>query len=183
MYPCLGISVYVCPDCDGYEVKDKKTIVIGNGDVGANMALTLTYWTSKLIYINHGGDTVTEDIQQKLRAKGIPHITKKIKKMEAVGPKLKSYLLEDGEIIKGNHSFLAFGGNVVKSELASQLGVKLLDNNHIPVNPRTKMTNVENVWAAGDVVAHSEQATIAMGDGSQAAIWIHKSLLKGDSDK
>jgi thioredoxin reductase len=35
------------------------------------------------------------------------------------------------------------------------------------------------VWAAGDVVAHSEQVTIAMGDGSQAAIWIHKSLLKG----
>ncbi|MDB5084244.1 MAG: NAD(P)/FAD-dependent oxidoreductase, partial [Bacilli bacterium] len=30
---------------------------------------------------------------------------------------------------------------------------------------------------AGDVVAHSEQVSIAMGDGAQAAIWIHKSLV------
>lgn len=46
------------------------------------------------------------------------------------------------------------------------------------VDPRTKMSNVKHVWAAGDVVAHSEQVTIALGEGSQAAIWIHKSLLE-----
>ena len=40
------------------------------------------------------------------------------------------------------------------------------------------MTNVQGVWAAGDIVAHSEQVTIAMGEGSQAAIWIHKDILE-----
>jgi thioredoxin reductase len=79
--------------------------------------------------------------------------------------------------VKAEHSFIAFGKNKVKSDLAKQLGVKLLDNQHIIVDSRTKMTNVENVWAAGDVAAHSEQVTIAMGEGAQAAIWIHKSLL------
>ena len=57
------------------------------------------------------------------------------------------------------------------------MGVELSDNKHVLVNPRTKETNVPGVWAGGDVAAHSEQVTIAMGDGSQAAIWIHKTLL------
>ncbi|MGG0737398.1 NAD(P)/FAD-dependent oxidoreductase [Niallia taxi] len=177
LYPCLGISVYLCPDCDGYEVKNKKTIVIGNGKVGANMALTLTYWTKELVYVNHGGEAIDEEVQKKLVEQNIPVIDKKIKKVEADGSSLQGFTLDDGEFLEGEHGFIAFGGNIVKSELAKQLGVEILENNHIPVNGRTKMTNVENVWAAGDVVAHSEQVTIAMGDGSQAAIWIHKSLL------
>ncbi|KHE67323.1 NAD(P)/FAD-dependent oxidoreductase, partial [Halobacillus sp. BBL2006] len=35
---CLGLSVYICPDCDGYEITDRKTIVIGSGDAGAAMS-------------------------------------------------------------------------------------------------------------------------------------------------
>ncbi|WP_445488987.1 NAD(P)/FAD-dependent oxidoreductase [Niallia sp. 03133] len=178
LFPCLGISVYVCPDCDGYEVKDRRTVVIGNGNVGANMALTLTYWTKEVLYINHGGDQVDEELEQKMKAKKIPHINKRITTVNAEGEKLKSYVLEGEMEVKAEHSFIAFGKNKVKSDLAAQLGVKLLDNQHIVVDGRTKMTNIENVWAAGDVAAHSEQVTIAMGEGSQAAIWVHKSLLQ-----
>ncbi|MFT8321891.1 MAG: NAD(P)/FAD-dependent oxidoreductase [Bacillus sp. (in: firmicutes)] len=177
LFPCLGISVYVCPDCDGYEVKGKRTVVIGNGDVGANMALTLTYWTKEIVYINHGGDQVDKEIEQKLKEKQIPHLKKRIIKVNAEEAKLKSYVLEEELEVKAEHSFIAFGKNKVKSDLAKQLGVELLDNQHIVVNSRTKETNIKNIWAAGDVAAHSEQVTIAMGEGSQAAIWIHKSLL------
>jgi thioredoxin reductase len=35
---------------------------------------------------------------------------------------------------------------------------------------------VENVWVAGDLGAHAEQATVAMGEGAMSAIWIHKVL-------
>ena len=90
---------------------------------------------------------------------------------------LQGLILQSGMKIMGDRGFIAFGGNEVKSNLAKQSVVELLENQHIVVNPRTKMTNIPNVWAAGDVVAHSEQVTIAMGDGSAAAIWIHKSLM------
>ncbi|MBU5235645.1 FAD-dependent oxidoreductase, partial [Vibrio cholerae] len=81
----------------------------------------------------------------------------------------KGYVLENGKMLETKHSFIAFGGNKVKSDLAVPLGVEIMENNHIIVNARTKMTNIDGVWAAGDVVAHSEQVTIAMGEGSQAA--------------
>lgn len=178
LFPCLGVSVYLCPDCDGYEVRDKKTIIIGNGNVGANMAMTLLYWTRDILYINHGGEVIEDKLEKELEANNIPIFTAKIKQVIAEGSQIKGYELEDGEKIEAKSSFIAFGGNKVKSDLAAPLGVEIMENNHIIVNPRTKMTNIDGVWAAGDVVAHSEQVTIAMGEGSQAAIWIHKALVK-----
>lgn len=83
----------------------------------------------------------------------------------------------DGQQIESRKAFLAFGGNEVRSGLAVQLGAAVSENGHIEVDPRSKQTSVPYLWAAGDVTVHSEQLAIAMGDGSQAAIWIHKSLL------
>lgn len=175
--PCLGISVYVCPDCDGYEVKDKRTIVIGAGKTGVEMAMTLSYWTKELIYINHEQKVVEEKEKQIMRELQIEYIEKPIKQVLANESQVEGFLLDDGEIIRGKRAFVAFGGNEVRSNLAKQLGVELLENKHLMIDPRTKMTNIHNVWAAGDVVAHSEQVTIAMGEGSQAAIWIHKDIV------
>lgn len=180
LFPCLGISVYVCPDCDGYEVKNKRTIVIGSGNVGAKMALTLYYWTRDLVYINHELAKVEDKLLNELKMKNIHYVEQSIDQVLAENAQLQGFVLQNGEKFMGEHAFIAFGGNEVKSALAKQLGVDLLDNQHIVVNPRTKMTNVPYVWAAGDVAAHSEQVTIAMGDGSQAAIWIHKSLVEDD---
>ncbi|MED1469183.1 NAD(P)/FAD-dependent oxidoreductase [Bacillus salipaludis] len=174
---CLGISVYVCPDCDGYEVKDKSTIVIGAGNVGAKMALTLSYWTQDLMYINHEKTEISEHLLKELKVHRIHYVEETIQKVMAENSYLQGFILQSGKKIMGERGFIAFGGNEVKSKVAKQLGVELLENQHIVVNPRTKMTNIPNVWAAGDVVAHSEQVTIAMGDGSAAAIWIHKSLM------
>ncbi|KKI89617.1 pyridine nucleotide-disulfide oxidoreductase [Bacillus sp. SA1-12] len=179
--PCLGISIYVCPDCDGYEVRNQHVLLLGSGKTGANLALTLTYWTNKVTFINHDQKTLDEEIKDNLLQKNIKVINEPIAEVIAENEsEFKGVKLKNGEIIRGDKGFIGFGGNVVHSEIAKQLGVELLENKHILVDPRTKETNITNVWAAGDVVAHSEQVTIAMADGCQAAIWIHKRLLKGD---
>lgn len=180
IYPCLGVSVFVCPDCDGYEVRNEKTIVIGSGDVGANMALTLSYWTNEIMYINHEKKEVSEQKQIQLRSKKIIYHEEIIDTFMAKGSQFKGVVLKDGTKIECEYAFVALGGNEVRSQLASKLGVELHENKHILTDSRTKMTNIKHVWAAGDVVAHSEQVTIAMGEGSQAAIWIHKSLLSDE---
>jgi thioredoxin reductase (NADPH) len=177
LFPCLGLSVFVCPDCDGYEVKNKRTIVLGSGNPGAYMALTLYYWTKELIYINHEQAEVDEKILEKLKAKNIEYINVPIQEVMADGENFQGVKLANGKNVMSARAFIAFGGNEVRSDLARQLGVEVLENKHILVDSRTKMTNIQNVWAAGDVVAHSEKAVIAMGEGAQAAIWIHKSLL------
>ncbi|WP_026695914.1 NAD(P)/FAD-dependent oxidoreductase [Peribacillus kribbensis] len=178
IYQCLGSSVYICPDCDGYEIKDQLTLVAGSGNPGANMALTLSYWTDRLIYINHEQKKVDSRIMKKLKEKNIQYIHIPIKEAIVEKGDFTGFQLADGRLLSAGKCFLAFGGNEVRSGIAKQLGVEVLENNHIKVNRRTQETNVKGVWAAGDVTVHSEQTAIAMGDGLQAAIWIHKSLLQ-----
>lgn len=178
LFPCLGITVFICPDCDGYEIKNRKTIVIGSGGTGTSMALTLTYWTNQIILINHDLKEIPKEYVAKIKDKGITLIEKRIENMFTVEEsQFRGIQLEGGEIIEAERAFIALGKDKARSKLASQLGVERLENQHILTDPRTKMTNVQHVWAAGDVGVHSELATIAMGEGMQSAIWIHKSLL------
>ncbi|WP_226669107.1 NAD(P)/FAD-dependent oxidoreductase [Metabacillus litoralis] len=179
IYPCLGISIYVCPDCDGYEVRDKHVLLLGSGKTGASLALTLTYWTNKMTFINHDGEKLSTDLVEKLKEKNIEVINEKIASILTENESdFKGVILQNGQTVAGEKGFIGFGGNAVSSDLGHQLGVERLENKHMLVDARTKETNITNVWAAGDVVAHSEQITIAMADGCQAAIFIHKRLLK-----
>ncbi|WP_028610781.1 NAD(P)/FAD-dependent oxidoreductase [Paenibacillus harenae] len=176
--PCLGISVYVCPDCDGYEISGKRTLVFGAGKAGAEMALTLTHWTDDLIYVNHELTAIDEHTRENLERRQITYIERKVSAVITEDTVFKGVALDDGTVLEAGRCFVALGGNEVLSGIGAQLGAKLLDNKHIMVDPRTKLTSIPHVWAAGDVTVHSEMATIAMGDGSQAAIWIHKSLME-----
>jgi thioredoxin reductase (NADPH) len=175
---CLGLTVYVCPDCDGYEVRNKRTIVMGSGDAGARMALTLSSRTSDLIYVNHEQRPVNNDLLVDLQEKGIIYIAEDM--LEVIAGEdgiLRAVRLASGKLIEAERGFIAFGGNEVKSDLARQLGVERMENRHIVTDPRSKMTSVPFAWAAGDVGVHAEQVSIALGEGSQAAIWMNKALL------
>jgi len=179
MIQCLGTSIYVCPDCDGYEVTGKDTIVLGAGKTGAKMALTLYYWTKTITYINHDGEEIPQNLLQQLEEKRIHYIREPIKEVLLAGDESFSGVrLESGKTLLAERAFIAFGHNAVNTDLAKQLGVERLENRHIPTNPRTKETNVENVWVAGDIGVHSELVSVAMAEGAQAAVWIHKSILR-----
>lgn len=176
LLPCLGYSVYICPDCDGFETAGRRTIVIGSGEAGARLAMELVYWTNDIVYVNHGGIPPEEAALRSLEEHGIAYVERSVVRPEVEGTQFKGVLLADGTRIEAPCAFTAMGGNRVRTELAVQLGVAL-KGRHVEADARTKQTNVRHVWAAGDIVAHSQQAAIAMGDGAQAAIWMHKSLL------
>ncbi|MFJ5623712.1 NAD(P)/FAD-dependent oxidoreductase [Peribacillus loiseleuriae] len=175
---CLGSSIFICPDCDGYEITGKKTIVFGNGNTVANMAFTLTYWSKELTVINHDKKRISDENLLKLKSLGIQTIEEPISEILVDSTKqLIGFLLKNGVLIKAERGFTGFSGNQLNNHLAKQVGVQLNESNHVVVNPRTKETNINGIWAGGDLISHSEQVTISMGDGSQAAIWMHKRLL------
>jgi thioredoxin reductase (NADPH) len=178
IYSTLGTSTYICPDCDGYEIMDKQTVVLGGGNTGAGMALTLLYWSKDIIYVNHLKSKIDDEYRDKLTANHIPVIEEEVCEVHVdANQELTGIELVSGKIIRAEKAFTAFKGNKLNNGLALQLGVQVNENNHVVVHPRTKETNIKGVWAGGDLVAHSEQVTISMGDGTQSAIWIHKRLL------
>ncbi|WP_409301060.1 NAD(P)/FAD-dependent oxidoreductase [Peribacillus sp. SCS-155] len=178
LYPCLGKNIYVCPDCDGYEITGHKTAVLGGGKTGVNISLILTYWSKDITFINHTKAKLEDQQLAALRKHDIQVIDQPIEKVLLnENEELTGFLLQNGETVEATRGFTGFSGNKINTELAEQVGIELNDTNHVIVNPRTKETNVEGIWSGGDMIAHSEQVTISMGDGSQAAIWIHKRLL------
>ncbi len=179
LIPCLGLSIYVCPDCDGYEIVGKRVVVLGAGKTGAKLALTLTQWSKSIVYINHDGKELNEDLRSTLNNKGIEYIKEEIGEIlvSEASSEIKGVMLKSGQLIEAEKGFVGFGGNEVRTELVQGLGIERMENKHIIVDPRTKKTSHPNIWAAGDIAVHSEQVTIAMGDGMQAAIWIHKSII------
>ncbi|KAA0550121.1 NAD(P)/FAD-dependent oxidoreductase [Bacillus sp. BGMRC 2118] len=176
---CLGLTIYICPDCDGYEVSGKKVVVAGSGDAGANMALTLLHWTNDIVYINTDAAPINRETKQNLQNHGIEMMTEQVVSVETNGPGIfKGFITASGKSIEGDRGFLAFGGNKVNTDLLQDIGIERLENHHVLTNARTKETNIRNVWVAGDIGVHSELLTIAMGEGAQAAIWIHKRILE-----
>jgi thioredoxin reductase (NADPH) len=175
---CFGLSVYVCPDCDGYEVLGRDTVVMGSGDTGAHMALALTYWTDRLTFVNHEQKPIGAEARTQLAEKGISVINEDIKQVLTTGiGQFTGVQLANGRQIQAERAFIAFGGNKVRSDLAHQLGAERLENGHIVTDPRTKMTTVPNLWAAGDIGVHSEMLPVAMADGTLSAVWMHKALV------
>lgn len=178
LLPTLGQTVYVCPDCDGYEVQNRKTVVIGAGTTGANMAMLLSDRTKEMTYINHEKTPVDDKLYRQLNDRGIAYVEKEVREVECYADGMIQFvILEDGMTLEAERGFIAFGGNQVHSGLARQLGAELEHNKHVKADPRSKMSNIPNVWIAGDLGVHAEQATVAMGDGVTAAIWIHKALM------
>lgn len=179
LLPTLGNTVYVCPDCDGYEIQGRQTVLMGSGDAGANMAFILRERTGDLTYINHEKKPVSEENRRRLEAEDIIYIEEPVEHIETEKEaNIKAVVLQNGVHIPAERGFIAFGNNPVHSELAEQLGVSLHKNKHVEANKRSLMTDVEHVWVAGDVAVHSEQATVAIGDGAIAGIWMNKVLKK-----
>ncbi|MFD2671367.1 NAD(P)/FAD-dependent oxidoreductase [Marinicrinis sediminis] len=176
---CLGLSVYICPDCDGYEVFEQPAAVIGTGQAAIHMLQELVSYTDELVWIVQEPFTqpLTSAQQAWLCSAPVRVYHSPVTDISHEEGHMQALRLGNGEVIRISKAFLAMGGNQVNTRLARQVGAKSMDNLHLYTESRTKMTSIPGLWAAGDVGYHSEQLVIAMGEGAQAAIWMHRWLM------
>ena len=158
----LGTSVLYVPIAMDMKFRIENRCA-GIGDPGASMAILLSERAKEIIYVNHEGQPASSENMTQLANLGIPYIEKRATEIQEEGGILSAVVLEDGSIIRAERGFISFGGNMIFSELAEQLGAELEHNRHVKTDPRSKMTSVELLWAAGDLGVHSELTTVAMG--------------------
>lgn len=172
-----GETAHVCPDCDGYETRDKKTVVIGSGRKAVGMALNLSTWTRDIIICTNGLAPGMDEAEycEKLEGLNIPVITEKVQRICERRGTLQCLELESGMILDAERLFFAIG-QYPADDLGAQVGCKRDAGGHIIVD-KHHHTSVENVFAAGDIVPGSQLAIAAASDGAIAALAIHKSLL------
>lgn len=175
-----GETAHVCPDCDGYEVRDKKTVVIGRGRKAVGMALNLTTWTSEIIICTNGEPPEMDEAEycRKLDALNIPVLTEKVTCARVSKGRVYCLELESGMQLDAERIFFAIG-QYPADDLGAQLGCERDSGGHIVVDERCQ-TSVMNVFAAGDIIPGPQLAIAAASDGAIAALAIHKSLVPAE---
>lgn len=171
-----GATAHVCPDCDGYETRGKKVLVIASGRKAVGMALSLRTWTTDIVVCTNGESAPLDDaLRGKLDALGIPVVAAPITCVLSEGDRVRSVELEGGGTLACEEIFFALGQRLA-DDLGAQLGCRRDDDGRIVVDERYETTS-PNVYAAGDIIPGSQIAIAAAGDGALAAVAIHRSLL------
>lgn len=177
-----GASVFHCPDCDGFEVTNKRVAVLGRGAKTVGFVLSLLTWTDQLTLITDGGASdITDEHLSKLARNKISITNKRIDRLEGdvEAKQLRWVLFTDGSNLECDALFFNLGVTPA-SNLHVTLGRKLDDEYSLALVDKEQMTSVRGVYAAGDITSHSQLAVVAAAEGAMAAIHIHKSLMPED---
>jgi thioredoxin reductase (NADPH) len=180
-----GFGVSSCATCDGFFYKGKEVAVVGGGNAAVEEAIYLSGIASK-VYLIHRRDELRAEkmLQEKVfKNKKIEIIwntvvekvngTDNPKNLESITIKnVKDNLTKE---LKIHGFFVAIGHNPATSIFKNQ--IKMDDEGYIITNPDSTATNIEGVFAAGDVKDKIfRQAITAAGMGCMAALEAEKLL-------
>jgi thioredoxin reductase (NADPH) len=174
----MGYGVSACATCDGAFFKDKEAIVVGGGDTAMEEANFLTRFCSKVTVVHRRNQLRASKIMQDRARKN-----SKIKfiwdsavqeiqgepKTGVSGVTLKNLVTGKSSEFKIDAVFVAIGHQPNTQIFRGQLDMDELD--YLKVKPGTTYTNIDGVFAAGDVADRTyRQAVTAAGTGCMAAI-------------
>jgi thioredoxin reductase (NADPH) len=177
-----GRGVSWCATCDGFFFRDQEIAVVGGGDSAVEEATFLTKFASKVTLI-HRRDSLRASKIMADRAKANPKIEFlwNTEVTDVLGD-AKMEALELKNTITGAVTKREFGalfvaiGHIPRSELITTQ-VALDAEGYVKVEGRSTKTNIEGVFACGDLVDHTyRQAITAAGSGCQAALDAEKFL-------
>lgn len=171
-------GVSACAVCDGAIpiFRNKDLFVVGGGDTACEEAMFLTKYASK-VYIVHRRNELRASKIMAERIKKHPKIeilwdsVVELVEGENIVNSVTIKNLKTNELTKraAGGLFFAVGHLPNTGFLGGQ--VELLDNGYIKVVPGTSQTNLQGVFAAGDVQDHVyRQAITAAGSGCMAAL-------------
>lgn len=174
-----GTSVFQCPFCHGWEVRDKKLAALASGDRALHAALMLRGWSDDVVLLTDGGPALSADDQRVLRAAGVPVEDRRVVELTGVEGQLSDIVFADGTRL-AREALLVEAPIRQRSRLAEQLGAGCASGTagteSLAVDEFYR-TTVGGVFAAGDVCTEEPHIVDAIASGSQAGRIVVQSLL------
>lgn len=168
-----GKGVSYCATCDGFFFQGRDIIMVGGGNSALQEALYLKNLGANVTLVHRRDEfRAQKHLQNMIEKEGIGVI------YNATVEEIKGNMLVESVVLKDtqtgeltempiNGIFISVG-YIPHTELATQLGVDLDESGHIIIDKDQK-TNVDYVYAIGDVCVGLKQWVVACGEGAVAA--------------
>lgn len=185
----MGMGVSACATCDGFFYRKRTVAVVGGGDTAAEEALYLAGLASKVyLIVRRDRLRASKVMQQRVFENPKIEILFNTNTVGLFG----NEMLEGAHLVanKGSENenyydiaidgfFLAIGHKPNTEIFAGQ--IDLDEQGYIKVDAPSTRTNVEGVFAAGDVADPTyRQAISAAGTGCRAAIDLERFIIENE---
>ncbi|MFB8768973.1 thioredoxin-disulfide reductase [Nocardiopsis alba] len=165
-----------CATCDGFFFRDQDIAVVGGGDTAMEEALFLTRFAKSVTVIHRRDELRASKIMadrafanDKISFLWDTEVTEVLGEDRVSGLKLRNTRTGEGDTLDVTGLFVAIGHDPRVDLFKDQ--IDLDEEGYVQVEFPSTRTNLEGVFAAGDVVDHQyRQAITAAGTGCSAAL-------------
>ena len=185
--PLAGHGVSWCATCDGFFFREQDIAVVGGGDSAMEEATFLTRF-ARSVTIIHRRDTLRASKIMQDRAYDNPkikflwdsEILAAVGDTKLTGLRIRNVKTGEEQVLPASGVFVAIGHDPRSELFTGQLDIN--PEGYLLVQHPTTRTNIEGVFACGDVVDHIyRQAVTAAGTGCAAAIDAERWLASQES--
>jgi thioredoxin reductase len=175
-----GRSVFHCPFCHGWEVREQRLGVLDNGAAGAKRALLLRTWSDDVTLFANGPAELSPEDAGRLRAAGVEVDERPVAEVSGPGETVEAIRFADGD--ERPCDALMVGVTMhQRSTLAADLGADMDEPAGPAADPvavgMTRETSVPGLFAAGDMSIGMQSVANAVATGSMAAAGVVHSLM------
>ena len=187
-----GFGVSACATCDGFFYRGKDVVVVGGGNTAVEEALFLTNFASKVTLVHRRDELRAEKIlQERLFSHpkveviwdyAVDEVVGDTDPLSVTGVRLKNVKTGETKTVDCAGVFVAIGHAPASELFKGQLSMDA--SGYLDVTPGTASTEIEGVYAAGDVTDDIyRQAVTAAGMGCMAALEAVRFLAEEDHRK
>ena len=173
-----GRSVFHCPYCDGWELRDQPLAIYGKGARGLGLSLELTAWSRDLVLCSDGPAEIDDEGRSRLARNGIAVREERVRALEGADGILQRIVFETGVPLRRRALFFTTGQSQ-QSELAVVLGCEFNEKGTVRTG-KYESTHLPGLYVAGDASRAVQWVIVAAAEGAEAAFAINTDLLRED---
>jgi thioredoxin reductase len=173
-----GRSVFHCPYCDGWEIRDQPLAVYGRGARGLGLSLELTTWSRDLVLCTDGSSEIDDEGIERLRRIGVIVREVRVTRLEGRDGILQRIVFDNGDPLSRRALFFTTG-QWQQSDLSIRLGCTVNEKGTVSTG-KYETTHLKGLYVAGDASRAVQWVVVAAAEGAEAAFAINTDLMKED---
>lgn len=174
-----GKSLFICPFCDGWELRDQPLAVISDQPAAFHKTKLLLSWSKDLVVCTNGSEHLSAEQRQQLASRDVRIVDTPVVSVSGRDGQLERVNFSDGTSIERSGGFID-PIQIPNARFSDALGYQTTASGGI-VTDEMGRTTASGVYAAGDSsYVMPSQLILAAASGSKAAMGAFADLIEED---